>query len=101
MIRTEQGAMRLDNVTGTGFRVVLNEANIASPAVCARIHRLGASVIDMGRAGWCEIDGVLAGWFKRHHALAAIVRPDHYVFATADSPAQLESVIGDLERALA
>ncbi|MFP5477160.1 MAG: FAD-binding monooxygenase, partial [Gammaproteobacteria bacterium] len=30
-----------------------------------------------------ETEGVVRDWFARHAAVAALVRPDHYVFGTA------------------
>ena len=33
-----------------------------------------------------EVDGVMARWFDTHDCRAAIVRPDHYVFAVARTP---------------
>lgn len=48
-----------------------------------------------------ERDRVLAGWFDRHGALAAIVRPDHYVFGAATDLAALRDLIADLRPRLA
>ncbi len=36
---------------------------------------------------------VLQAWFERHHALAAIVRPDHYVYGIANSNPALERTL--------
>lgn len=53
--------VRMDDVLGRGWRL------------------LRASEV----AALQEADGVLAAWFERHRCVAALVRPDHYVFGTA------------------
>ena len=35
-----------------------------------------------------ERDGVIAAWFKAHNARSALIRPDHYVFGTANTDAE-------------
>lgn len=40
-------------------------------------------VVKVGGNGLRERDGVVASWFDRNNAVAALVRPDHYVFGTA------------------
>ena len=42
-----------------------------------------------GPRDWQETEGVLAQWFVRHAAIAAIVRPDHYVYGVASDAAAL------------
>jgi 3-(3-hydroxy-phenyl)propionate hydroxylase len=39
-----------------------------------------------------ERDGVAAAWFARHGVLAALVRPDHYVFGVAADAMQLATL---------
>jgi 3-(3-hydroxy-phenyl)propionate hydroxylase len=39
--------------------------------------------ITIGGDGMREREGVVAGWFDRNRCVAAVVRPDHYVFGTA------------------
>jgi 3-(3-hydroxy-phenyl)propionate hydroxylase len=41
---------------------------------------------------------VLRGWFERYHALAAIVRPDHYVFGIANSNPALERTLREMAK---
>ncbi|WP_311043571.1 MULTISPECIES: bifunctional 3-(3-hydroxy-phenyl)propionate/3-hydroxycinnamic acid hydroxylase [unclassified Rhizobium] len=48
-----------------------------------------------------EKDGVLSAWFERHGAVAALVRPDHYVFGAARSIEALRQQIADLRTRLA
>ena len=44
----------------------------------------------------CETEGVLAAWFRRHGCAAAIVRPDHYVYAVASSEQELVTELRSL-----
>jgi 3-(3-hydroxy-phenyl)propionate hydroxylase len=39
-----------------------------------------------------ESDGLLEDWFESTAAIAALVRPDHYVFGIARQPAELEAL---------
>lgn len=48
-----------------------------------------------------EKDGVLSAWFDRHGAIAALVRPDHYVFGAAQNVQALRQQIADLHARLA
>ena len=45
-----------------------------------------------------EADGVVAAWMERHGVHAAIVRPDHYVFGAAASPAGLATLLDQWHR---
>lgn len=42
----------------------------------------------------------LQAWFERHHALAAIVRPDHYVFGIANSNPALDRTLKGMAQQL-
>jgi 3-(3-hydroxy-phenyl)propionate hydroxylase len=95
----------LDDLAGTGFRIVTREREHAEAAL-GPARRLHASVIRMapeapvlrrdadGVLSVTETDGVLAGWFARHDCATAIVRPDHYVYGVA---ATAEQVRGRLD----
>ncbi len=54
----------------------------------------GADAVD--DATLREKHGVLASWFERHGAIAALVRPDHYVFGAAANLDALHQQIQDL-----
>mgnify|MGYP000255144355 CR=1 FL=1 len=51
--------------------------------------------IVLGEGGFVEQDGVVAQWFARFGAVAALVRPDHYVYGgfadpdAADEPSEV------------
>ena len=90
-LETPNGPARMDTVVGTGWRLVL-DGRRARPDPAA----VGTAVrpIVIGPGGWLERDGVLAAWFDRHACVAALVRPDNYVFGIAptenDVPALLD-----------
>jgi 3-(3-hydroxy-phenyl)propionate hydroxylase len=43
----------------------------------------------LGDPGFQETEGVLAQWFARHAVMAAIIRPDHYIYGVAAEVASL------------
>ncbi len=82
---------RMDTVLGTGWRVFLAAGADAGceGALASVPASLKLKVIRLGTPEAPECDGVLAQWFTTHGCQAAWVRPDHYVFATAHSAAEL------------
>ncbi len=48
-----------------------------------------------------EKDGVLSAWFDRHGVVAALVRPDHYVFGGAKDTDAIGQQLSDLRKRLA
>ncbi|MDF8332177.1 bifunctional 3-(3-hydroxy-phenyl)propionate/3-hydroxycinnamic acid hydroxylase MhpA [Novosphingobium cyanobacteriorum] len=94
----------MDEATGTGFRL------IASPAVSdAALHRLdrpvGMAVVRIGKGtggdgggvlDLAEADTLIADWFARTGAVAAIVRPDHYVYGLVRNEAELPALVQGL-----
>ena len=106
-IRTAAGRRLLDGVTGTGWRLVLDEGSAPelTAAMRAELTRIGMRLIRVrskdaaGQAGHdvvAEEDGVLAAWFDRHGCRAAIVRPDHYVFGVANDEGALGRMLCEL-----
>ena len=104
----------MDDLAGSGFRVVVKDRQLAA-ALCvdvlvaridARIVLLGTDVdvdTDVAAVGvLCikESDGVLARWFSRHACVAAIVRPDHYVYGVAAGAEQLDAQLSLLDAAM-
>ena len=70
-----QGGVLMDRLQGHGWRLVSDGTlPLAAPA--------GVKLIDLAREP--EADGVVALWMQRQGAHAALVRPDHYVFGSAN-----------------
>jgi 3-(3-hydroxy-phenyl)propionate hydroxylase len=82
---------RMDEVLGNGWRLVL-AAGVAAPKV-SRIR-----VLALGEAG--ETEGVAAAWFRKHECVAALVRPDNYVYGVAATAAEVDALIQELTAAL-
>lgn len=81
----------LDEVAGTGFRVILSGALAAAAGEATELAaRFGASVLCFDAAeGLQESGTLLADWFAKHACAAAIVRPDHYVYGAASTAQEL------------
>jgi hypothetical protein len=59
-----------------------------------------ATPVGIGGKGLAERDGVVANWFDRHRCVAALVRPDHYVYTGLKSLDELRPVLRDLSEQL-
>ena len=81
----------MDTVLGTGWRVFVAAGADAGfeAALAAAPAALQLNVVRLGTPDAPECDGVLAAWFQANGCQAAWVRPDHYVFATAHTAAEL------------
>lgn len=93
-------AVRLDDAAGGGWRVVLDEQaqswQLRAPAFM-RVDRVDANA---AANGWQETEGVLTGWMASYACAAAVVRPDHCVYAVANSNACLQEIFDTLTREL-
>lgn len=82
-IATPQGPRLLDHVVGTGWRLAISAGCVEAAALAnangVRVLRFDGSLM--------ETDDVMARWFARAGALAALVRPDHYVYGIAANDA--------------
>jgi 3-(3-hydroxy-phenyl)propionate hydroxylase len=82
-LRSTRGDLLLDDLSGGGFRLVLNSGAALAPdrekgGVPLKIVRIGSGADEV-----LELEDVAAGWFREHRCVAALVRPDHYVFGVA------------------
>lgn len=75
--------VRMDSVAGNGWRLVL--APGAEVPVSREVPHL--TVVSMTSAD--DQDGVAAAWFQRHECVAALVRPDNYVYGSATAEADV------------
>ncbi len=101
------GAALLDDIAGTGWRIVTDLPIDQLPAgllpVAAGLGMLvslpaGEDSFTSGphRMQTGELDGVVAGWLARHGVRAAVVRPDHYVYGVAGDGASLFALVAAL-----
>ena len=87
-IEADGGARLLDKLTGALWRLVMIDASdVQAFDLSQRAARLGVIPVRIGAGGLSERDGVLKGWFERHGACAALVRPDHYTYGVAANTA--------------
>lgn len=100
----------LDKFTGPEWRLILDGRRVGAgegEALAKSIDGIVIrTVVPQGDdasdpAALREKDGVLSAWFDRHSVIAALVRPDHYVFGAARSLADLSEQLSDLHRRLA
>lgn len=95
------GAVRLDTLTGAGWRLVLGEPlelPELPPALETRLQLTMLCASDYSASTVRELDGVLSHWLRSHAALAVLVRPDHYVFGVARTRAELSSLFDGISR---
>ncbi|WP_027487310.1 bifunctional 3-(3-hydroxy-phenyl)propionate/3-hydroxycinnamic acid hydroxylase [Allorhizobium undicola] len=92
----------LDKLTGPVWRLVLDGRVLNADAVKQALAlpqdiavlAISPAADAQSVAALPERDGVMAQWFDKTGASAALVRPDHYVFGAAKS----QAAIGDLVR---
>ncbi len=84
-ILSESGEQLLDEITGYGWRIILDGRRVSSADVEESWMKRKAWIkpFSIGGDGMRERDGVVAAWFDRNGCVAAVVRPDHYVFGIA------------------
>jgi 3-(3-hydroxy-phenyl)propionate hydroxylase len=82
LVRCDGDLRLLDDVTGGGWRLFVRDSALlpAAEAARAQVPQLGLSIVDVSRL---DDGGALHRWLDRHHVMAALVRPDFYVFGTA------------------
>jgi 3-(3-hydroxy-phenyl)propionate hydroxylase len=108
-----KSSIRLDELTGGKSVLVLKEIPEDSAtwniwATLARRVDLSLSTISRSWAGHVdgvlfiqETESILANWFDAHECVAALVRPDHYVYGTTAEIAGVSDLIQKYARALA
>jgi 3-(3-hydroxy-phenyl)propionate hydroxylase len=94
---TDEGGRLLDDVVGYSFRLILRSDAVEKEipesirktlaeldGVVLRLAE-GSSTRKIGDLEWSivEADGLVDKWLRDHGLIAALVRPDHYVFAVA------------------
>ena len=108
LLETADGAtVFMDTATGSGFRLVSREqAPLAALSHAARQtwERLEGKCLSIaphadsadGTIVAVDVDGRLTKLMDEYQINSLLIRPDHYVFGTAGSPADTEALITDL-----
>jgi len=94
----------LDEVVAPGWRLFIDgrrDDDAAMLSLCATHPDLFAAAVAPAGSGRPdaleETENVLADWFDRHGVVAAIVRPDHYVFGTARDATELDGLLREID----
>ena len=85
---------RMDEVVGHGWRLVLDGRKV-NEAVEVSPSPVTSTVI--GGRGLQEKDEILATWFQRHNCVAAVVRPDHYVYGVMEKVEDISPALAALK----
>jgi 3-(3-hydroxy-phenyl)propionate hydroxylase len=101
---------RLDDLTGCGWRLFLTPTasawpeSLGFPGMPVVLLPTAAPEAVVANAAtpmvWTECDGVVSAWWDRMGAQAAIVRPDHIVFAAVHSASALQAALAELSEPL-
>ncbi|GGF18800.1 bifunctional 3-(3-hydroxy-phenyl)propionate/3-hydroxycinnamic acid hydroxylase MhpA [Williamsia phyllosphaerae] len=94
-VRTDDGARRLDDVTGSGYTLVTRgplDPSTAARVVEAGLHHVDADALRCVPSG----NPTPAALMRRHRAHAVLVRPDRVVRATAHTAADVAGLVSML-----
>ena len=103
-VQEGSGVVRFDDLVGPGPVLVLRSSLNASELTSSTIElceefllkrvylRDDDSVVPENIIGVVEKNGLLEKWFSDHNCVAALVRPDHYVYGTATTASQIEKL---------
>ena len=86
---------RMDEMAGHGWRLVLGGDAAASAEA-----GLWRGLTQVSLATLAETEGVAADWFRRHACVAALVRPDNYVYGVAATAQETTALLEEAALAL-
>ena len=90
-IRASGGNLLLDEIAGLGWHLILDGRQVhQQPNQVANL-----TMIRIGGDAMEEADQVVERWFNINECVAALVRPDHYVFGVATEAANLPALIAE------
>lgn len=96
-----------DDVVGHGWCIVTAEPSLLDrltapdrDAWAVIGGRTAALTPPQDGSGLDDTEGVYRAWFCSHRCKAAVVRPDWYVYGTADDAEELAGLLGQLARLL-
>jgi len=85
--------VRFDRLAGDGWLLVLRPGT-EMPRVGASGH-LALNEVQIGIGS--DPDAVLTDWFRRHECVAALVRPDRYVFGVASTVDEVARLVSEAD----
>jgi len=85
---------RMDDIAGHGWRLV------TAPGIDAPTGEWLPKLTVMAIRESEDIDGVATAWFRRNECVAALVRPDNYVFGIAEREADIAVLCEETSTAL-
>ncbi len=92
----------MDTLTGHQWRLFVDGTAAATQEISQRLNLpFHLNVVTIGGIGLQERNGIAARWFKHQGCIAALVRPDHYVYGVADTLENLESLLREQATAYA
>jgi 3-(3-hydroxy-phenyl)propionate hydroxylase len=89
---------RMDEVVGHGWRLVLDGRKVNEAAEASR-SPVRSTVV--GGPGLQEKDEILARWFERQNCVAAVIRPDHYVYGVMERVEDISPALAALQNRIA
>ncbi|MBW0169593.1 MAG: bifunctional 3-(3-hydroxy-phenyl)propionate/3-hydroxycinnamic acid hydroxylase [Hydrogenophaga sp.] len=93
---TRTGRQRMDAVAGNGWRLVLAPGQ----HIAQDTGHPWLRTVAVGSPEAQEADGVVQAWFQRHGCVAALVRPDNYVYGVTAQGEEVPALVGELANAL-
>ncbi len=105
MVSVGSGEQRFDDVCGAGWVLLARSADLLAGLGSRDVeawHSAGGAVVVLGATGddqgsgrrtVADLHGTYADWFDEHLCNAVIVRPDWYVYGSADSPDSLRRLL--------
>lgn len=102
LLRTPDGKVeRSDDVYGPGFTLIsLVSLDAATVEIQGLQSAIGLRSIVLGQAGVEEEGHAFTNWLRAAGAVAALVRPDFYVYGTAATDADLPALLASLRKDL-
>jgi 3-(3-hydroxy-phenyl)propionate hydroxylase len=92
--------IRMDDLLGRGWRLIISaKASQSIQRAALAVSSSLFAVLDLERQDWQDADGILSAWFDRMACALVILRPDHYVYAVANSAEQLDTLLKHLKSA--
>jgi 3-(3-hydroxy-phenyl)propionate hydroxylase len=89
-----EGPVRLDTLAGHGWRLMLDGRTGDRETI--DLPDMPIRIVVIGGAGLKEQDEVASGWFDGNVCLAAVVRPDHYVYGVAETAKETKKLLDSL-----